>query len=62
MQGPKDGDGQQSRISAISFGGQNAAIAAKSARQIDLHTIAIRNDLGEPHLSCRLFIQAPITQ
>ena len=47
LQGPKDGDGQISRVTAISFGADKAAIAAKWAKPLDLHTVAIRNDLGE---------------
>ena len=47
LQGPKDGNGQVSRIDALSHGGDKAAIAARWPCPLDLRTVAIRNDLGE---------------
>ena len=45
MQGPKDANGLISRPTILFFDGDKAAIAAKQARPLDLHTISVRNGL-----------------
>ena len=51
MQGPKDANGLLSRPTILFFDGDKAAIAAKQARPLDLHTISLRNDSGMSNCS-----------
>ena len=52
MQGPKDANGLLSRPTILFFDGDKAAIAAKQARPLDLHTISVRNDCGTSKPPC----------
>ena len=46
LQGSKSTDGSLARATVLYFDGDKAAIAAKWAHPLDLHTLSLRNDLG----------------